>query len=138
MPILALMDLDPHGISILSTYKYGSTALAHQNANLAIPAMAWLGVKMRDFEKVDGRQGLLPLTARDRGLAMRMLERNIFREDVELEWRRALQTMLVTNVKAEIQLLHDVHDGLENWLDERLGDALREARPGRSKQFSSS
>ncbi|KAF9641473.1 Spo11/DNA topoisomerase VI subunit A [Lasiodiplodia theobromae] len=34
IPILALVDLDPDGLSIMCTYKYGSTALAHEGNSI--------------------------------------------------------------------------------------------------------
>jgi meiotic recombination protein SPO11 len=108
----------------MSTYKYGSMALAHENGNLAVTSIRWLGVRSSDIVPDDtDRTGLLKLSSRDRRIAMRMLEKEIFEEEGrDGEWRRELQVMLVMNVKAEIQILSS-GVGLEGWLDGKLVDA---------------
>ncbi|KAK6581907.1 hypothetical protein PZA11_005604 [Diplocarpon coronariae] len=117
IPILALVDFDPDGIGIMSTYKYGSQALAHE-ANLAVPSVRWLGVQSHDFlEQDEGVQGLLKMSARDRRIARKMLERvSGEHAGVEEEWMRELQVMLMLNVKAEIQILGN-GEKLGEWLD---------------------
>lgn len=127
-PVFALVDFDPDGVCILSTYKYGSFALAHENAELNVPRTRWLGVQSKDlhaYGTVGGCEGLLRLTARDRRKATLMLEKDIFAEDgPEVGWRRELQVMLMLNVKAEIQLLNGREGGLERWLEEGLKESL--------------
>ena len=122
------MDFDPDGIGILSNYKYGSFALAHENAELNVPGTRWLGVQSKDLHAsgtADGCEGLLRLTARDRRKATLMLERGTFAEEgLEVGWRRELQVMLMLNVKAEIQLLSGREGGLERWLEDRLKESL--------------
>ena len=44
VPILALVDGDPYGIDILSVYKFGSTALKHEQDKLAAGRVEWVGV----------------------------------------------------------------------------------------------
>ncbi|KAL5313601.1 hypothetical protein ACEPPN_018022 [Leptodophora sp. 'Broadleaf-Isolate-01'] len=116
IPIFALVDFDPDGLGIMSTYKHGSQALSHE-LNLAVPSVQWLGVRSRDFlgKGADAR-GMLKLTARDRRIALRMLG---WDEEKDTEWRRELQVMLLLNVKAEIQILGN-GERLREWLDERL------------------
>jgi meiotic recombination protein SPO11 len=105
----------------MSTYKYGSMALAHENQNLAVPSVRWLGVRSSDIiQGSNNRTGLLKLSSRDRRIATRMLEKGIFEEEKgEREWRRELQVMLMLNVKAEIQILSS-GEGLEAWLNTKL------------------
>lgn len=140
--MLALVDLDPDGIAILSTYKYGSYRLAHEDMTakhspgLNLPNIRWLGVKRDHISRVpagerdvDARtapelQGLMKLTARDRTKAMRMLEWDLCAVDgPEQEWRHELQTMLVLNTKAEMQILDELPCGLVSWLSAQLGEA---------------
>jgi len=102
----------------MSTYKHGSMALAHESATLAVPSIQWLGVRSCDFLQEEDAQGLLKLTARDRRIAVKMLEK-----DVEEEWRRELQIMLMVNVKAEIQVLGN-GEKLGEWLDGKLRSAV--------------
>lgn len=124
----------------MSTYKYGSAALAHCNERLAVPEVRWLGVKSDDImchgntlsrdndlnEVASGqkdRVGLLRITPRDRRIARGMLGREMWGEEGrETVWRRELQVMLMLNVKAEIQILSQTSGGLEGWLNERLGE----------------
>lgn len=132
----ALMDFDPDGIAILSTYKHGSYRLAHEdvdskgNGALQLPAIRWLGVKSDIIHRASGGkngkelkelQGCLRLTVRDRQKAARMLEWNLCMEGgEEQDWRHELQIMLMLNVKAEMQILDDLSGGLVSWLGQQL------------------
>jgi meiotic recombination protein SPO11 len=140
--MLALVDYDPDGIAILSTYKYGSYRLAHENVTtggtttLSLPRLRWLGVRGHqisrapvtkpdkgDNDLVDA-QGLMKLTARDRNKARQMLEWNLCSEGgPEPEWRRELQMMLMLNIKAEMQILEEFPGGLPKWLVHQLEGA---------------
>ncbi|TVY31925.1 Meiotic recombination protein, partial [Lachnellula occidentalis] len=127
LPILCLVDHDPDGIGIMSTYKHGSIALAHESATLAVSSIQWLGVRNCDFVGTGGDQevdavGLLKLTKRDRRIAIKMLEKADGHVDVE--WKRELRIMLMLNVKAEIQVLGNA-EALGSWLDGKLLDAVR-------------
>ena len=119
-PLYGLLDFDPDGLDILSTYKHGSKALAHQSAELALPSIQWVGVKSSHIGQEDDlhqTQGLLKLSPRDRHKAISMLEREQFAEGgIESEWRRELQVMLILNIKAEIQLLEARPGGLAAYL----------------------
>lgn len=123
IPIFALVDFDPDGIGILSTYKHGSIALVHQSASLCVPLIRWLGVRSSDIMQDENVvQCLLKLTTRDRRIAMKMLEKDLLEDNgVESDWRRELQVMLMLNVKAEIQIIGN-GDKLERWLDRKLLD----------------
>jgi meiotic recombination protein SPO11 len=131
IPIFCLVDFDPNGMGIMSTYKYGSMALSHQNQNLAVPSIRWLGIRGSDILQMKDCEvtGRLKLTDRDRRIATRMLDKEIFQDGAREEgWRRELQIMLMLNCKAEIQILSSRDDGLEGWLDEKLLEALNEGR----------
>ena len=43
----ALVDFDPHGISILRTYKYGSQRLDHEEGT-KVTGFKWLGIRSKD------------------------------------------------------------------------------------------
>ncbi|KAI0471486.1 DNA topoisomerase IV, alpha subunit [Xylariaceae sp. FL0804] len=47
IPMFALVDFDPHGISILRTYKHGSRRLSHEE-NVTLSALAWIGPRVKD------------------------------------------------------------------------------------------
>ncbi|PMD37215.1 DNA topoisomerase IV, alpha subunit [Hyaloscypha variabilis F] len=123
IPIFALVDFDPDGISIMSTYKHGSMSLAHET-NVAVPSIRWLGVRSCDFLNTETEiQGLLNLTARDRRVAVKMLAKCVDEEERDVEWKREFRVMLMLNVKAEIQILGN-GDMLGEWLDKKLLHAI--------------
>lgn len=49
IPILALVDADAHGLEIVTTYKFGSRAMMHENESLVAPRLEWIGVKHDDL-----------------------------------------------------------------------------------------
>ncbi|USP72959.1 meiosis-specific topoisomerase spo11 [Curvularia clavata] len=127
IPMFVLVDLDPDGIAILSTYKYGSYRLAHEDVTLvniptlSLPNIRWLGVKSQDLiQSTEGGevseinvvpqlQGPMRLTVRDRKKAAQMLEWDLCGEyGPEQSWRQELQRMLMLNIKAEMQVMDEL------------------------------
>lgn len=113
----------------MSTYKHGSFTLSHENANLKTPTIRWLGVKSEDLpinNREGGwddseRTGFLRLCRQDRKKAVKILGKEHCNEDgPEYEWRRELQTMLMLNIKVEMEILSERKGGLEKWVEERL------------------
>lgn len=120
-PIYAMVDFDPDGVAIFSTYKYGSKAMAHETAHTSLPQIQWLGLRSEHLLSGEARhaeQGLLTLSARDRKKARDMLGWQILEGDEVL--RRELQVMLMLNLKAELQLIDASSDGMHNLLDSSL------------------
>jgi len=126
-PVYGLADFDPDGLAILSVYKHGSIALAHESAELRVPQLRWLGLRsehvMIGGEGAQASQGLLTLTVRDRRKARKMLEREVAAEEGGRlsDESRELQNMLMLNVKAELQLLDSVPMGMADLLKAGLG-----------------
>ena len=122
-----LGDWDPWGISIMSTYKHGSKSLAHENAELTVPRVQWLGVRSSDLNignssSMTEGSDLLRMTERDRKKAREMLGKDAFSEGgTEVETRKELQMMLMLNLKAEIQ---QVGQEQNRWLGNRLLEEL--------------
>ena len=120
-PVYAMVDFDPDGIAILSTYKYGSKSLAHETSHLCLPQIQWLGLRSEyvlSGEATHADQGLLNLTTRDRKKARSMLGWQVLEGDEGL--RRELQVMLMLNFKAELQLLDATSDGMSKLLKSSL------------------
>jgi meiotic recombination protein SPO11 len=120
-PVYAMVDFDPDGIAILSTYKYGSDNLAHETSHLCLPQIQWLDLRSEHVlsgEATHADQGLLTLTARDRTKARSMLGWQVLEGDEDL--RRELRVMLMLNVKAELQLLDATSAGMSNLLESSL------------------
>ena len=86
VPILALVDGDPHGFEIMCTYRFGSLKLAYDSLSLACPQMRWLGLRPSDpdldliasqpLTKTDHKK-LLDLMARPYVRAMPVLQREL-------------------------------------------------------------
>lgn len=124
-PIYGLMDFDPDGMSIMSTYKYGSWQLSHENHHLNVPELQWLGIQSEDLMGIimdnHAASGLLALSVRDRKRAFKMLTKDELAENGrERQWRRELQVMLMLNMKAEMEILNEREGGMEAWLERKL------------------
>ena len=118
-PVYAIVDFDPDGLCIMSTYKIGSAALTHEDA-VKVPYLRWLGLKIEHIvngQDTHAEEGLLVLTSRDRHKAMCMLQSHSMKNS----WRRDLQLMLFLNQKAEIQMVDSVPGGLISLLRRELG-----------------
>ncbi|RHZ68170.1 hypothetical protein CDV55_104697 [Aspergillus turcosus] len=121
----ALVDSDPDGMAIMSTYKYGSMAHARDNEKLNVSKLHWLGLRTSDVIRgADsfGDEAFIRLSPRDRKKAIAMLSNNpVWAENgPEQEWRAELQQMLMLNLKAEIEILYDRQEGLEGWIDRKM------------------
>lgn len=105
LPVLALVDADPYGLQILSTYLNGSKNMSFDSANLVTPDIRWLGVRPSDLERYQlPEQVLLDMTENDIKTGRRLLEEDFVRNNAG--WTRELQRMLKTKKKAEIQSLN--------------------------------
>ena len=126
------MDFDPDGISIMSTYKYGSWRLSHESDHLNVPELQWLGIQSKDLidciENDDhATSGLLRLSVRDRRRATKMLGKDEWAEDGrEKEWRREVQVMLMLNIKVEMEIMSEREGGMEAWLERELTSMTRD------------
>ncbi|KAL1970901.1 hypothetical protein VTN77DRAFT_2735 [Rasamsonia byssochlamydoides] len=137
----ALVDGDPDGMAIMSTYKYGSMAHAHESARLNAPGLQWLGVRISDAvagADTQGDDALIPLSSRDWKRARAMLMNSpAFAEDgPELGWRAELQTMLMLNLKAETEILYEREGGLEGWIDRKMVVLDRLSTPAEEQVFN--
>lgn len=124
-PFYALVDGDPDGLAIMSIYKYGSAAHAHDNYMLTIPTLQCLGLRLSDAASsstIHTSNENLPLSTRDRRKVISMLQNNpVWANDgPEREYRVELQKMLILNIKAEIETLYSHEGGLEAWIDRRM------------------
>lgn len=124
IPVYGMMDFDPDGIAIYLTYKHSSKCTAPEPDKLQLQQMTWLGLNgdhlVRNADTC-AEQGLLTLSSRDRRKAQKMLEWNILASEDHLQ--TGLRTMLMLNLKAELQILDAVSDGMTNLL--RCGLPMR-------------
>ncbi|KAL7249093.1 hypothetical protein ACSBR1_011287 [Camellia fascicularis] len=105
LPAYCLVDCDPYGFDILTTYRFGSMQMAYDAQFLRVPEIRWLGVFPSDSEKYDlPQQCLLPLTAEDKSKIEAMLLRCYLQREVP-HWRLELELLLQRGVKFEIEAL---------------------------------
>lgn len=120
LDVFALVDMDPYGVEILATYRFGSVAMAWENHRLAVERAEWLGVKSGDLVEAVARggqvEGVARLTARDRKKAVGMLGKTWMQ--AVPEWRSELQKMLFLNIKAEIEMVSGV--GVKEWVEGKI------------------
>ncbi|CAO3681829.1 unnamed protein product [Rhizopus stolonifer] len=75
LPILALMDNDPHGLDIYATYKWGARAFAFDVFNLAVQNIRLIGLTCQDRINFDiSKSHYIPLTMRDRSKCLNMIK----------------------------------------------------------------
>lgn len=131
--MFGLFDWDPDGIQILKCYLYGSKNLAQEHRSI-VPEMKWIGITAEDIHGREHAGDPLPLTKRDRALAVAMLASEEWRdrEGEILPGLRActaeLQRQLMLGRKAEIQILGSGDGGLEQWVVRKLMSGLGHIR----------
>jgi len=101
------VDADPHGIEILSVYKFGSKALSFDAHSLTVPVVKWLGVLPSDINRLSiPRDKLIQLTDRDKCKARELLGRPYIKS--QDAWQQEIEIMLSLGYKAEIQALSSI------------------------------
>ncbi|KAK2967272.1 hypothetical protein RJ640_004838 [Escallonia rubra] len=76
LPVYGLVDCDPHGFDILTTYRFGSMQMAYDAKFLRLPEIRWIGAFPSDLEKFSlPPQCLLPLTTEEKAKTEAMLQR---------------------------------------------------------------
>nr|SVE91275.1 EOG090X09ZG [Daphnia sinensis] len=107
LPALALVDADPHGISILAVYRFGSQNL-EDIEHLSTPQLRFIGLQPSDIEPLHiPDEAKLPLTQRDRSLIDSLVQRPSFTENQLLHEQLVVLRRL--NCKVEIQGLTKIH-----------------------------
>ncbi|KAK9689475.1 hypothetical protein RND81_09G061700 [Saponaria officinalis] len=104
IPVYGLVDSDPYGFDILTTYRFGSLEMAYDAELLRIPEICWLGAFTSDSERYGiPSQCLLPLSTEDKKRTEAILSRCYLQN--QLHWRLELEMMLEKGVKFEIEAL---------------------------------
>ncbi|XP_020225137.1 meiotic recombination protein SPO11-1 isoform X3 [Cajanus cajan] len=105
LPVYCLVDCDPYGFDILTTYRFGSMQMAYDTKHLRVPEIHWLGAFPSDSERYSvPKQCLLPLTAEDKRKVEAMLLRCYLQREVP-QWRLQLTLILQRGIKFEIEAL---------------------------------
>ncbi|XP_038899798.1 meiotic recombination protein SPO11-1 isoform X3 [Benincasa hispida] len=126
LPAFCLVDCDPYGFDILTTYRFGSMQMAYDAKYLRIPQLHWLGAFASDSEKYNlPEQCLIPLTLEDTRRTEALLKRCYLRREVP-HWRLELDSMLQRGVKFEIEALsvHNISFLSEKYLPSKIESEL--------------
>nr|SVE93755.1 EOG090X09ZG [Scapholeberis mucronata] len=111
LPPLALVDADPHGISIHCVYRFGSQVkrtTLEKKTSLTTPQLRYIGLQPTDIESLQIPDvAKLPLTARDRCLIDRMVNRPPMKANPLL--CDQLMKLRQLDCKVEIQGLTKIH-----------------------------
>jgi DNA topoisomerase-6 subunit A len=125
IPVYALVDCDPYGISnIYRTLKVGSGNAAHINRFFCVPSASFLGVTPQDI--IDYKLPTHPLKDVDIKRAKDALKNDPFFQSKK-KWSAALEQLLKMGVRAEQQSL--AMWGLNYVIEEYLPAKL--ANPGK-------
>lgn len=104
VPVFALIDSDSYGVNILSVYMHGSQTMAYDSSNLTTPDVKWLGVRPSDLDRFSiPEQCRLPMSEKDIQHCKSLLKEEWLLS--KPEWKKEVEIMLATKVKAEIQAL---------------------------------
>ncbi|KAK1440255.1 hypothetical protein QVD17_06080 [Tagetes erecta] len=105
LPAFCLVDCDPYGFDILTTYRFGSMQMAYDAKLMKLPEINWLGVFPSDAAKFNvPQQCLLPMTTEDKIKTEAILNRCYLQREAP-QWRLELQLLLQSGVKFEIEAL---------------------------------
>ncbi|CAB4043462.1 meiotic recombination SPO11 isoform X1 [Paramuricea clavata] len=110
IPVLALVDADPHGVEIMCVYRFGSMSQSYDADNLTVSCMRWIGVLPSDLERLSiDQEAQIPLTEQDRRKISYLLDRPYLKAHGSMQ--QELLVMLNTGYKAEMQALSGISTG---------------------------
>jgi DNA topoisomerase-6 subunit A len=125
LPVFAFVDCDPYGISnIYRTLKVGSGNAAHLSQFFCVPQASFLGVTPQD--SIDYELPTHPLQDVDVKRAKDALKNDPFFQSHK-EWRKAIEKLLMMNVRAEQQALAKwgLNYVIEEYLPRKLANPAR-------------
>ncbi|KAK3010043.1 hypothetical protein RJ639_012812 [Escallonia herrerae] len=126
LPVYGLVDCDPHGFDILTTYRFGSMQMAYDAKFLRLPEVRWIGAFPSDLEKFSlPPQCLLPLTTEEKAKTEAMLQRCYLLREVP-QWRSEVELLLQKGVKFEIEALsvHSISFLTEEYIPSKIQAGL--------------
>nr|SVE86890.1 EOG090X09ZG [Daphnia similis] len=122
LPALALVDADPHGISILAVYRFGSQNL-EDIEHLSTPQLRFIGLQPSDIEPLHiPDEAKLPLTQRDRSLIDSLAQRpsvtenQLLHEQAALKKKKKIQTGYKHNLRYPFGIQRQVDTAVSAFL----------------------
>ncbi|KNA14491.1 hypothetical protein SOVF_107100 [Spinacia oleracea] len=118
LPILALVDWNPAGLSILCTFKYGSIGMGLEAYKYACN-VRWLGVRGDDLQLIP-EESMAPLKPKDKQIAKSLTSMEILPDD----YKEELSLMVQRGQRAEIEALYcHGYDFLGKYLAKKIVQA---------------
>ncbi|KAK7308962.1 hypothetical protein RJT34_05328 [Clitoria ternatea] len=100
LPILALVDWNPAGLAILSTFKFGSVGMGLEAYRYACN-VKWLGLRGHDLPLLPD-QSLVPLKPKDLQIAQSLMSSGILQDN----YKEEVALMVQRGRRAEIEALY--------------------------------
>jgi DNA topoisomerase-6 subunit A len=122
IPVYAFTDCDPYGIgNIYRTLKVGSGNAAHINQFFCVPNATYMGLMPQDIKEYGLENATHPLGDQDIKRAKDALKNDPFFQ-AYAPWRKAIQMMIKSGVRAEQQALslHGLNFVMEEYLPNKL------------------
>ena len=109
LPVVGLVDWNPHGVAILSLFKHGFVKKMRSTIGLsaaaAVPRLVWAGIHAEDIP--DGAQ-LQEFTVRDHAMCKMLLTASPVSSPAAgtSAWAQEVRKMATVGAKADIEVLH--------------------------------
>ncbi len=104
LPIYCLLDNDPWGYYIYSVIKQGSINLAYESQRMAIPAVRFMGLRSKDYERCQLSSSVqIRLDEKDVKRAKQIMDYPWFAK--KKEWQKEIELMLKNGFKLEVEAL---------------------------------
>uniref|UniRef100_A0A3B3QZ17 DNA topoisomerase (ATP-hydrolyzing) n=1 Tax=Paramormyrops kingsleyae TaxID=1676925 RepID=A0A3B3QZ17_9TELE len=103
IPILALVDADPHGICLFSPFS----SMSFEAQSLTVPSVMWLGLLPSDIERLRvPKDALVPFSKKDESKLSSLLKRPYV--SLQPAWEKEMELLQKWKQKAEIQCLTSI------------------------------
>lgn len=108
LPVIGVADPDPSGVEIMKYYSQGSVNLAHENFNLTVPSLMWVGLTLDDVEKSGiklNNFNSVELSDRDEKILGSLLNDKYMR--LTPIWKMAVEKMRAIGRKTSFEVMHE-------------------------------
>lgn len=108
LPIISVADPDPFGLEIMKCYSQGSINLAHENFNLAVPSLMWVGIFLNDIEESGiqlHKHNSKELTEKDK-IALENLLNDKYMKLTPI-WKATIEEMRIVSRKTSFEIMHE-------------------------------
>lgn len=105
IPMVGMVDWNPHGLHILTQYRFGSDK-SPESHEFVLPDLHWLGLRMSTIKGLSVEGGLQEMTKRDYSLSRGLV--GVLKGFGAERWAQELECMTLAGVKADFESLHEM------------------------------